>query len=185
MAQRRMISADLLYSDEFMALSYESKVLYIYSLIETDADGIFKGLNRLLSDTKTKQEHLEELLDNNFFIKYSAKPLYAITDFHIMNRMDKNSKTNENKYTPTKHMTFKNQLFVTEDSTLTLNEEDGFMPYRLYEGGSMSKVLESYRAQLEAQRIEDGKQENDADGLSELDKKIMADNPQYFKDKDE
>ena len=184
MAKRRMISDDQMYSDEFLKLSFESKVLYFYSLIETDADGIFNGVNKLLLNTQAKEEHLKELLDNNFLIQDSDNPTFAITDFHIMNRMDKNSKKNENKYTPTKHITFKNRLYVTEDSTLTLDEMEGFMPYRIYEGGSMSNVLEDYRMQLDQEAFEEKmRSEDDDQGMSPLEMKIREDDPQYFKDK--
>ena len=97
MAKRRMISDDQMYSDEFLKLSFESKVLYFYSLIETDADGIFNGVNKLLLNTQAKEEHLKELLDNNFLIQDSDNPTFAITDFHIMNRMDKNRRISHKK----------------------------------------------------------------------------------------
>lgn len=159
MAKRRMLSDEVLYSDDFLDLSCEAFKLYIYAMIETDSDGIFNSTRKILLNTQTDKKHLKELEDKGFIQKEPKEEVYAITDFHIHNRMDKNGGQNQNRYTETKHITFKNILFVSENSRLTLNEKEGCMPYKLYQGGAMSGVLSNYKQQVEM--MEDAQKRKD------------------------
>ncbi len=189
MAKKRMISDDLLNDDDFLDLSCEAFKLYVYLLVESDADGIVTGVNRIIKITQTEEKHLKELIDNNYVIQEPNNSKYAIVHFHVMNSMEKNSETNQNRYHPTKYLSFKNLLFVTLDSTLTLDDKEGFMPYGLYEGGAMANVLTDYEKQVELlkeqeSRKESRKEPSDNEGLNDMELRLLEEAKKHKKDKD-
>lgn len=84
MAQKRMISGDVIGRDDFVALSGDAKWLYFYCLINTDDYGMFQGMNGILRFSETTDKDLQELLQSGFIKKLDDK-VYVIMDFHVMN----------------------------------------------------------------------------------------------------
>ena len=58
MANRRMISKDILYCDEYLSLPDKEKVLYTYLLLEADDDGFLKNYKHIISTIEATQKTL-------------------------------------------------------------------------------------------------------------------------------
>ena len=93
MANRRMISKDILYCDEYLSLPDKEKVLYTYLLLEADDDGFLKNYRHIISTIEATQKTLENLIDAGFVIKFDTGVI-VLTHWRCQNQVQKSKKTN-------------------------------------------------------------------------------------------
>lgn len=92
MANRRMISKDILYCDEFLSLPDKEKVLYIYLIINADDDGFLKNYRHIISTIEATQEALENLITSGFVIKFDSGVI-VLTHWLCQNQVQPTKKT--------------------------------------------------------------------------------------------
>ena len=111
MANRRLFSKNVLYSDKFSALSHDVAKLYIYMMLEADDDGFIGHMRQIIKMAEVENTALDTLIDCGFVIRFRSG-VCVITHWHIHNTV------NRNGYTPTS--------FVAEKSLLYLDEEHAY-----------------------------------------------------------
>lgn len=92
MANRRMISKDILYCDEFLSLPDKEKVLYTYLIINADDDGFLKNYRHIISTIEATQEALENLITSGFVIKFDSGVI-VLTHWLCQNQVQPTKKT--------------------------------------------------------------------------------------------
>lgn len=110
MATRRMISKELLESDEFVKLSQTAKLLYIYLTIYADDDGIIGNPQYILNISNSSNNDLLQLVEDGLVIYYTNNRIIVIRDWLRWNRIQ------PSRYKPTKYTTIRESLVINEAS---------------------------------------------------------------------
>lgn len=72
MADRRMISRSILFSNNLLALSVESRYLYVLLISEADDDGFVCSSNLLLQMASGTEENLKALEEKGFIFQFPS-----------------------------------------------------------------------------------------------------------------
>ena len=72
MAKRRMLSLELLRSDEFLDLPADSQLLYVHLSVEADDDGFLCGKKRILSMLGLPEEAFTRLAEAGFLLTFPS-----------------------------------------------------------------------------------------------------------------
>ena len=121
MANRRMISAELMRSDEFLSLPNQSQLLYIHLLVEADDDGFLQGKKRIMAMLGMKPAVLHKLTEAGFLIEFPSGAT-VITHWKLFNQIKKD------RYTPTKHRAEMAQLTFTPEAGYVLQAQPQEVP---------------------------------------------------------
>lgn len=70
MASKRMFSEIVIETEDFLGLSAEAQALYLHLNMRADDDGFLNNLTRLISYYETDPEHIDELEDKGYLIKF-------------------------------------------------------------------------------------------------------------------
>ena len=150
MANRRMISKDILYCDEFLSLPDKEKVLYVYLLINADDDGFLKNYKHIISTVEATQTTLEKLIDSDF-VKEFESGVIVLTHWLCQNQVQPTKKTDT--------------LFQDE---LSLLEVDQTKKYIRLNADQMPTQYNIEKSNIgENRRIKDNKEKNKINKLSE------------------
>ena len=84
MANRRLFSKSILYSDKFSTLSPDAAKLYIYMILEADDDGFIGHTRQILKMAEVENTALDTLIDCGFVIRFRSG-VCVITHWHIHN----------------------------------------------------------------------------------------------------
>lgn len=106
MANRRMISKNILYSDEFFDMPSEYLRLYIYLILEADDDGFVDNVKHTLRSLGLREEAMEYLKEKELIIEFRSG-ICAVTHWHKHNSIDRPG------YRPTEHVE-KNLIYVED-----------------------------------------------------------------------
>ncbi len=86
MANRRMISRDVIETSAFYRMPHSAQALYIHCLINADDEGIIDNIDTIIMQLKSSVDDLNLLLGKGYLIYIDEiRALYVITDFHLMN----------------------------------------------------------------------------------------------------
>lgn len=96
MANRRMFSKDVLYSEAFLDLPKSAQTLYFYLCIEADDYGFLSGTKRILRMVQASDEDLGELQECGLVIIFKSGVL-VIRDWRINNYVQPDRRT-ETRY---------------------------------------------------------------------------------------
>lgn len=107
MATRRMISKEIVMTDDFLELPPTSKVLYFFLNLEADDDGFVGNPKTIMRLTGTTKEDMKLLIDNDYIILFETGVI-VITDWTEHNSIRKDRK--------------KDTRFIKEKQQLTLDE---------------------------------------------------------------
>lgn len=107
MATRRMISKEVVMTDDFLELPPTSKVLYFFLNLEADDDGFVGNPKMIMRLTGTTKEDMKLLIDNDYIILFETGVI-VITDWTEHNSIRKDRK--------------KDTRFIKEKQQLTLDE---------------------------------------------------------------
>ena len=116
MAKRRMLSVDLMHSDEFLDLALESQLLYVHLLTDADDDGFLIGKKRILSILGLKEKAFRALTDAGFVIVFPSGAA-VLTHWPLCNKIQKD------RYTPTKYQAEMALLTVVPNAGYALKKE--------------------------------------------------------------
>ncbi len=121
MAKRRMISAELMRSDEFLELPPESQLLYVHLLVEADDDGFLRGKKYVLAMLGLAEDAFTALAQTGFLIVFPTG-CAVIAHWPLMNKVPKD------RYTPTRCKAEFAQLETVEGIGYVLKENKAPQP---------------------------------------------------------
>ncbi len=96
MAKRRMLSMELMRSEEFLALPTESQLLYVHLFLEADDDGFLQGKHRIMKMLDAPAEALQSLIGAGFVLTFPSGAA-VIAHWLLCNCIRKD------RYTPTRY----------------------------------------------------------------------------------
>lgn len=94
MAERRMLSKKVVFSDKFYRLSDKAKLLYTYLVLDADDDGFVGNVRQTISATGANMRTLIQLAEHGFILTFKSG-VVAISHWKMQNRIEKRM------YTPT------------------------------------------------------------------------------------
>lgn len=113
MAERRMFAKSVVQSDRFIDLSITARLLYYDLGMEADDDGFVDTVKRTMIIDGTTEEDLRELIDKRFIIRFPSG-VYAIRDWHVINRIQKDR--------------YKETMYIEEKSMLSIDDNKRYIP---------------------------------------------------------
>lgn len=93
MANRRMISKDIFFSDRFTDMSVTARMLYVYMILNADDEGMLSNLKQVIFMAGGNKEDIQELIDNGYVKKFESG-VYAIIHWYLMNRVQPTRRKN-------------------------------------------------------------------------------------------
>lgn len=117
MAERRMISKNLLMDIRFLSLSNDDKTLYVYLLNFADDDGIVARSIMIDNTLGVNDSNYKALEKNGLIIPYD-KQIKVITDWNALQSIRKDI------YSSTKYLEVRSTLFLRSNYTYTINGDD-------------------------------------------------------------
>lgn len=105
MAVRRMISREVICSDEFVEMSFVSQALYYQMLINADDDGFVSNPKQITRSIGATEEAMQELMSNNFIIQFKSGII-------VLRHWLSQNKVQADRYKPTKFTVEREQLSV-------------------------------------------------------------------------
>lgn len=119
MAQKRMFSNSVVWTDSFMELSNEAKLLYIYFGMQADDCGFVdnpKMIARSLAIENSKQV-IQQLSEKRLVFELDDNQLILISDWNVNNYIQRYR-------AKSKYLTRLKQLYMTDDGQYTTDETD-------------------------------------------------------------
>lgn len=86
MANRRMISNDIILSDDFLELSNDAKLLWFYVVAGSDDDGYCNSVNALRRSNEISKQVLAELCDAGY-LREIQKGVYHVEQWERFNKV--------------------------------------------------------------------------------------------------
>ncbi len=117
MAKRRMLSLELMRSDEFLDLSAGSQLLYVHLTVEADDDGFLCGKKRILAMLGLPAAAFDALVSSGFIIAFPSGAA-VITHWPLLNKVPKD------RYVPTRFVEEKNRLQLVPGVGYALKTEE-------------------------------------------------------------
>jgi hypothetical protein len=111
-----MISAELMRSDEFLALPGESQLLYVHLLVEADDDGFLLGKNRIVTMLGLDEAAFHALTEAGFVMQFPSGAA-VIMHWPVCNAIRKD------RHTPTKYRAELAQLETVPEVGYVLKQE--------------------------------------------------------------
>jgi len=112
MANRRLISKNVLYSEDFSALSPEALKLYLYLTLEADDDGFIGHVRQVIKLADTNRETLNVLIQSGLVIEFKSK-VCVIVHWLLHNLI------NRSGYTPTEFLAERAQVYINDEQLYT------------------------------------------------------------------
>ena len=126
MANKRMISADIITSDSFVMMSHKAQALYLQCIINSDDDGLVDNMRILLRTLDLKNATLNELITKKFVLDL-GDGIYCIKHWFI-----NNNKVPSDRYRPTKYPEKLDLLIIKENKAYSLNKDERSSVNNLY-----------------------------------------------------
>ena len=114
MAEKRMFSNSVVWTDSFLELSNEAKLLYIYFGMQADDCG-FVDNSKMIARTlaiKDPDKIIQSLIEKGLVIKLNDGRLLLIADWNVNNYIQRYR-------AKSKYLTKLKQLYMTEDGQYT------------------------------------------------------------------
>lgn len=113
MANRRLLSQAVVEDDDFLDLSPNARLLYVYINLHCDDEGFCgrpKAIGRLAGFNSQELPPLfQELFDSRFLISFDDGKVVAVTDWY------RNNTLNSNRWSPTEYIQQRAQLIVNDN----------------------------------------------------------------------
>lgn len=97
MANKRMISADIVTSDAFITMRPEAQALYLQCIINADDDGLIDNMKAVLRSLGLRFPSLKELISNNFIYDLGDN-IYCVKHWWINNNQINPDRKKKTKY---------------------------------------------------------------------------------------
>lgn len=121
MAQRRMISLDVIDTDAFLEMSVSAQLLYFHLNARADDDGFISNPKRIMRAIGTNEDDFKLLVIKKFVIYFDGG-ICVIKHWRINNFVRKDI------YKETKYTNLKRTLFIRENGAYTLNNNGDAVP---------------------------------------------------------
>jgi hypothetical protein len=121
MAHKRMFSKDITTSDAFREMPPSSQNLYFHLGMEADDDGFVDSSRSLMRGVGASNDDLKILLVKRFLLERN-NGIVVVKHWLINNTIRKD------RYTPTKHIEAKKELYVKENNAYTERNDSGGLP---------------------------------------------------------
>ena len=112
MANRRMLSKDVIRSDKFIGLSFSAQVLYMQLNVESDDEGFVNNPNMIARLVGVTNNDLQELIKKGFIITFDSG-VVVLCHFHLNNYIQPDRR-HETVYLAEKSKIFKNDNKIYE-----------------------------------------------------------------------
>lgn len=86
MARKRMLSSEIINTDDFINLSPTSQAIYLHLNMKADDDGVVDSWRTVVRLIRGRREHVEALLNSGYVIKLESGAM-LITDWNIHNKI--------------------------------------------------------------------------------------------------
>lgn len=116
MANKRMISADIVTSDAFIMMSHKAQALFLQCIINADDDGIIDNMRSIMRNLSIKSPTLSEILKNKFILDL-GDGIYCVKHWWILNNAIKSD-----RYKKTKYVEKLDRLVLKENKAYTLKK---------------------------------------------------------------
>ena len=113
MANRRLISKNVLYSDQFSDLSPEALKLYLYLILEADDDGFIGHVRQVIKLADSNRVALNILIEQGLVIEFKSK-VCVIVHWLLHNLI------NRSGYNPTEFLAERAQVYINDENHYTL-----------------------------------------------------------------
>ena len=113
MANRRLISKNVFYRDEFSTLSPDAAKLYLYMILEADDDGFVGHPRQVLMISEVGPQALDELIDRRYVIRFKSG-VCVVSHWLVHNIIDRAG------YTPTEFKIERSQVYVNDENVYSL-----------------------------------------------------------------
>jgi hypothetical protein len=113
MANRRLISKSVLYSNEFSVMSSEALKLYLYMILEADDDGFVGHMRQVLMIAESSRETLKLLINRGFVIEFKTG-ICVIVHWRWHNIIDRSG------YNPTDFLAERAQVYLDDQNLYVL-----------------------------------------------------------------
>ena len=113
MANRRLVSKNILYSDNFSTISPEALKLYIYMMLEADDDGFVGNMRQVLKIAEVDKDLLDTLIDKGYVIRFNSG-VCVIAHWLIHNITERIG------YTPTEYLAERAQVYVNDEKIYSM-----------------------------------------------------------------
>jgi len=121
MANRRLVSLDIVDTDAFLDMPASSQLLYFHLNTRADDDGFIASPHKIMRILGAQKNDLDILFSKKFVIVF-PKGICVIKHWRINNSIRKD------RYTETKYIDEKNNLFIRENGAYTLTKDDRSLP---------------------------------------------------------
>lgn len=118
MADRRMISKNVIQSDAFMDMPLSAQALYMHLLLTADDDGFVGNPRKIQRMVGASDDDLKLLLAKNFVLAYESG-VYVIRHWRNHNYLRKD------RYKPSSHVAERSLIRIASDGSYTLCPDDG------------------------------------------------------------
>ena len=91
MAERRFISKQIFTDDEFTDLEVQTRLLYVYLILNADDDGMLKNAKQMMFLAGADKNDLQTLVDAGYLYDFSSG-VYVIRHWNMMNKVQPSRK---------------------------------------------------------------------------------------------
>lgn len=91
MAERRFISKQIFTDDEFTDLEVQTRLLYVYLILNADDDGMLKNAKQMMFLAGADKNDLQTLVDEGYLYDFSSG-VYVIRHWNMMNKVQPSRK---------------------------------------------------------------------------------------------
>ena len=113
MANRRLISKTVIYSDEFSDIPAEALKLYLYLILEADDDGFIGHVKQVIKLADSDRKNLDFLIQNGLVIEFKSKVCVIV---HWLSH----NLINRSGYSPTEFIAERAQVYLDDQKNYTL-----------------------------------------------------------------
>lgn len=158
MADRRMISRSILFSNNLLALPVESRYLYVLLISEADDDGFVSSSNLLIQMASGTEENLKALVEKGFIFQFPSGVVLVRHWFqHNQIRKDRH---HESVLSERRLVTMTDEkIYVLKQEQIELrNPEDKVPQPFTHPYGYQQKIVKN---QYSSQRMRDFREDDD------------------------
>ena len=119
MAERRLLSKNVIYQDQLAELPHTAQVLYLYLNLEADDDGFVANPKMAICMARADKSYFQQLLDKGYLLAFDSG-VVVITHWHIHNQIRKD------RYKPTRFSKERKMLEISDSGCYILakNQSD-------------------------------------------------------------
>ena len=108
MANRRLISKTVIYSDEFSDIPPDALKLYLYLILEADDDGFVGHIKQVIKIADSDRKTLDFLIQNGLVIEFKSHVCVIV---HWLNH----NLINRSGYSPTEFIAERSQVYINDE----------------------------------------------------------------------